>query len=220
MGSQWVGHDLVTKHSIVYRWLFIYRIWGEVTIFFLEIRVPCWTCQKLYALCGYGVDTAQINYGTHRGGQGRGIVLGAIRIETVFKAWDCTHCPGGGVLSKRRAGGRSQQRRLRRTSHWRSRDTRKSEWVAETKRRKWDMVPYAVQKLKGEKMGTCHELWQFGSWWLWLEQFQGGGGGSILRDRQWQEHDYKLLPLGGRVLLSRCGQDTICLLHTHLPLLL
>ena len=85
--------------------------------FFFRNKNAMLDMPKMICIVWNGVDTAQINYGTQRGGQGRYIVLGAIRIETVFKAWDCTHCPGGGVLSKRRAGGRSQQRRLRRTSH-------------------------------------------------------------------------------------------------------
>lgn len=40
------------------------------------------------------------------------IILGAIRIETIFKAGDCIHCLGGSVSSKKRAGEKESAKKI------------------------------------------------------------------------------------------------------------
>ena len=40
------------------------------------------------------------------------IILGAIRIETIFKAGECIHCLGGSVSSKKRAGEKEPAKKI------------------------------------------------------------------------------------------------------------
>lgn len=74
---------------------------------------------------------------------------------------------------------------------------------------------------KNTKMGTLHGLRQFGSWWLWQEQFWGWRWRRENTEGRavWGARIETTFILGTSFSLWGCGGDTICLLLTHLLLL-